>query len=157
MCNSKIIFLFHNQSICFGYSKEPSQCNGSYEHPKHMSKITEKKVFTIFTLKNFVYQSLWMAHGRQVTLFCFLSFYAKNCKNLLVILFISQPNHMLKLWVRKYSQFNVENFCLSCPMIIAINCLIFNDCRNLFIILFISQPKHMLWVLKRTVSMRRVF
>ena len=28
--SSKIIFLFLNQSICFGYSKEPSQLDGSF-------------------------------------------------------------------------------------------------------------------------------
>ena len=31
-----IIFLFLNQYICCGYSKEPSQWEGSFEHPKHM-------------------------------------------------------------------------------------------------------------------------
>ena len=46
---------------------------------------------------------------------------------------------------------------LSAPTMIAGICLMFDDCRNLFIILFIPQPKHMLWVLKRTLSMRRVF
>ena len=33
--NRKIIFLFINQNICCGYSKEPPQWNGSFEHPKH--------------------------------------------------------------------------------------------------------------------------
>ena len=32
----KLLFLFVNQSICCGYSKEPSQWDGSFEHPKHM-------------------------------------------------------------------------------------------------------------------------
>ena len=32
----KIIFLFVNQNICCGYSKEPSRWDGSFEHPKHM-------------------------------------------------------------------------------------------------------------------------
>ena len=33
------IFLFLNQNICCGYSKEPSQRDGSYEHPKQMLKL----------------------------------------------------------------------------------------------------------------------
>ena len=32
-------FLFLNQNICCGYSKEPSQRGGSFEHPKHMFKL----------------------------------------------------------------------------------------------------------------------
>ena len=35
----KILFLFHNQNICSGYSKEPSQRDSSIEHPKHMFKL----------------------------------------------------------------------------------------------------------------------
>ena len=40
-------FLFLNQNICCGYSKEPSQCVGSFEHPKNMLKLLGKKIFTI--------------------------------------------------------------------------------------------------------------
>ena len=43
----KIIFLFLNQYICCEYSKEPSQRDGSFEHPKHMLKLMGKKIFTI--------------------------------------------------------------------------------------------------------------
>ena len=43
----KIIFLFLNQNIFCGYSKEPSQSDGSFEHPKHMFKLMGKKIFTI--------------------------------------------------------------------------------------------------------------
>ena len=32
----KIIFLFLKQNICCGFSKEPSQSDGSFEHPKHL-------------------------------------------------------------------------------------------------------------------------
>ena len=39
VCNRKIIFLFLNQNICCGCSKEPSQWDGSFEHPKHMLKL----------------------------------------------------------------------------------------------------------------------
>ena len=37
----KIIFLFFNQNICCGYSKEPSQLDGSFEHTKHMFKLMD--------------------------------------------------------------------------------------------------------------------
>ena len=38
---------FINQDICRGYSKEPSQWDGSFEHPKHMLKLMGKKIFII--------------------------------------------------------------------------------------------------------------
>ena len=38
VCNENLIFLFLNQNICCGYSKEPSQWEGSFERPKHMLK-----------------------------------------------------------------------------------------------------------------------
>ena len=47
VCNRKIIFLFLNQNIFCGYSKEPSQLDGSFEHPKHMLIIIGKKILTI--------------------------------------------------------------------------------------------------------------
>ena len=47
MCNEKLIFLFLNQNICCGYSKEPSHRGGSFEHPKHMLRLKGKKIFTI--------------------------------------------------------------------------------------------------------------
>ena len=43
----KMIFLFLNRRICFGNSKEPSRCDNSFEHPKHMLKIIGKTIFTI--------------------------------------------------------------------------------------------------------------
>ena len=44
-------FLFLNQNICCGYSKEPSHWDGSFEHPKHMLKLVGKKIFTILRSK----------------------------------------------------------------------------------------------------------
>ena len=44
-------FLFLYQNICCGYSKEPSQCDGSFEHPKHMLKLMGKKIFAILRSK----------------------------------------------------------------------------------------------------------
>ena len=37
--------------ICCGYSKELSQLDGSFEHPKHMLKLTGKKIFIILRSK----------------------------------------------------------------------------------------------------------
>ena len=45
--NENLIFLFLNQNICLGCSKEPSQWGGSSEHPKHMLKLMGNKTFTI--------------------------------------------------------------------------------------------------------------
>ena len=44
----KIIFLFLNQNICCWYSKETSQWDGFFEHPKHMFKLMGKNI--IFTI-----------------------------------------------------------------------------------------------------------
>ena len=46
------------QNICCGYSKEPSQGDGSLKHPKHMFKLMSKKIITIFTLLKFPYLDL---------------------------------------------------------------------------------------------------
>ena len=51
VCNQKIIFLFLYQNMCCGYSKELSQWDGSFEHPKHMLTLTAKKIFTIVRSK----------------------------------------------------------------------------------------------------------
>ena len=47
VCNENLIFLFLNQNICCGCSKEPPQWDGSFEHPKHTLKLIGKKIFTI--------------------------------------------------------------------------------------------------------------
>ena len=39
--------LFLNQNIWYGYSKEPSQWDGSFEHPNHMFNLMGKKIITI--------------------------------------------------------------------------------------------------------------
>ena len=51
--NKKVFFLFLNQNICCGYSKEPSQWDGFFEHPKHMFKVMDKKIIAILFAKNF--------------------------------------------------------------------------------------------------------
>ena len=54
--NRKINFLFLNQNICCGYSKEPSQWDGSFDYPKYMLKFMGKKKNT---LEIFVHLNLW--------------------------------------------------------------------------------------------------
>ena len=47
VCTKKLIFLFLNLNICCGYSKEPSKCDSSFEHPKLMLNQMGEKIFTI--------------------------------------------------------------------------------------------------------------
>ena len=57
--NRKITFLFLNQNICCGCSKEPSHWDGSFEYPKQMLKVSGKKIFTILRWKClFIYVNL---------------------------------------------------------------------------------------------------
>ena len=50
----KLFFLFLDQNICCGYSKEPSHWDGSFEHPKHMFKLMGKRIITIICSKYFL-------------------------------------------------------------------------------------------------------
>ena len=45
--NQKLIFLFLNKNICCGYSKESSPWDGSFDHPKQLFELIDKKIFTI--------------------------------------------------------------------------------------------------------------
>ena len=38
------IFLLISFNICFGYSKEPSHLDGSFEDPQHMFWLRNKKI-----------------------------------------------------------------------------------------------------------------
>ena len=49
-CNLKIIFLVLNTNIFCCYSIEPSQGRGSFEHPKHMFELHDKKIIAIVSL-----------------------------------------------------------------------------------------------------------
>ena len=71
--NRKKIFLFINQNICCEYSKEPSQWDGSFEHPKHMLKIMGKKILTILCWIFFVYLNLWNTKGEQENMYLMAS------------------------------------------------------------------------------------
>ena len=60
-CNrvrNRKIFLFLNQTICCGYSKEQSWWDGSFEHPKHILKIMGKKYLQFYAVI-FCYLNLW--------------------------------------------------------------------------------------------------
>ena len=45
--NWKLFFLFVNQNVCSGYSKELSRRDGSFEHPQQMFKLMDKKIIAI--------------------------------------------------------------------------------------------------------------
>ena len=51
VCIWKLVFFFLNQNVCCRCSKEPSQWDGSFEHPKHMLFLGGKKIFIIWRLK----------------------------------------------------------------------------------------------------------
>ena len=52
MCvTEKIFFLFLNQNICCGYSKEPPQWDGSFDHPKYKLRLLGRNIFTILPSK----------------------------------------------------------------------------------------------------------
>ena len=53
--NGKLFYLFLNQNICCGYSKESSGWDGSFEHLKHMFNLMDKKINTILLSKISVY------------------------------------------------------------------------------------------------------
>ena len=64
--NENLISLFLNQNICCGYSKEPSQWDGSFQHPKHMLKLMGKKIFTILRQNFFIYLNLCVTEFQTV-------------------------------------------------------------------------------------------
>ena len=68
VCNRKLFFLFLNQNICCGCSKEPSRRDNSFEHPKHMYKLMDKKIITLLPLKyllNWTYDKVWMCWSKS--------------------------------------------------------------------------------------------
>ena len=58
MRNENWFYLFLNQNICCGNSKEPSQWDGSFEHPKTYVKTDGYANIYNFALKMFVYLNL---------------------------------------------------------------------------------------------------
>ena len=64
--NWKLIFLFLNQNICCGYSKEPSQWDGSFELTKQMLILMGKKIFTILRSE---YLFIWSYDAAMISFF----------------------------------------------------------------------------------------
>ena len=58
VCNQKLNFLFLNQNICCWHSKEPSQWDDSFKHPKPMLQLMNKKILTFLHLI-FFHVDLW--------------------------------------------------------------------------------------------------
>ena len=61
----KVIFLFLDQNIYCGCSKELSQWDGSFEHPKQMFKLIDKKILIIFCWKKVDYLDSWICYEFQ--------------------------------------------------------------------------------------------
>ena len=55
----KLFFLLLNKNICCGYSKEPSQWDDSFKHPKHMFKLMGNEINAILGAKTIL---IWI-HG----------------------------------------------------------------------------------------------
>ena len=55
-------FLLLNQNICCGHLKEPSQWDGSFEHPKHMFKLMGKEINAILDAQ----ANLIRTHGQNI-------------------------------------------------------------------------------------------
>ena len=72
----KLFFLFLNPNICCGYSKEPSRCDGSFQHTKHM------------LTRNDVYETL-----------CPQPFACQKCQNLQRA--ITQKNKIIKKKIQR--------------------------------------------------------
>ena len=101
MHDEKLIFLFLNQNICCRYSKELSQCDGSFEHRKFMLKLMDKKLFTFFCSK-----------------FCFnliFFFLFKNicCEYSKELSHFEPPKLVLKLTDKKLFTFLCLKFCFN--------------------------------------------
>ena len=96
--NKLLLFLFLNQNICCRYSKEPSLWSGSFEHPKHMWKLMGKKLFTIYTQKNFVYRNLWMTLLYCYLLLCHNSDRNSRTRDFLYICCPQHNCHIIEVW-----------------------------------------------------------
>ena len=63
------IFLSIHFNICFGFSKEPSQWDGSFEYPQHMFWLRNKKIN--FWLHTLIRRSGWSLISSQTLLILF--------------------------------------------------------------------------------------
>ena len=111
VCTGKLFFLFLNQNICCGYSKEPSQWDASFEHPKHMFKLIGKEINAILGAQTILIWThiyaviITSADQPQISLaslpsiFGFtLNFHCLFVSFLLLILFIGQFLFLRNWW-----------------------------------------------------------
>ena len=63
----KLFFLFVNQNICCGYSKYPSQWDGSFENPKHLFKLMGKEINAIKGAQTILIWTYVSCRGSMVT------------------------------------------------------------------------------------------
>ena len=130
--NWKLFFIFLNQNICCGYSKELSLWECSFECPALMFKLLGKEIFTIlcsnfcFTGPMPKYILIWKVYPVTTDMYTVHHQYLTGACVLDLRLYESEFSPLDK------SAYQKINF-------------------------LISQPKHVLWVLKRTVSMRLFF
>ena len=67
----KLFSLFLVQNISCGFSKEPSQRDGSFEHPKHMLKLMGKKIFTILRSTYVIFRKMKLLWTLLVVMFLY--------------------------------------------------------------------------------------
>ena len=95
--------MFLNENICYGYSKEPSQLDGSFEQPKHIfyrwirkyCKFMQKKKSNWLLSEMKIWILAPVLRSLKITYNQVIKIGAKLKKYFL----ISQPKHML--WVLK--------------------------------------------------------
>ena len=82
----KLFSLFLIQNICSGYSKEPSQWDGSFEHPKHILNWWVRNNLQIYankiSLSGSMISSAWLSAQLLLCYFkctCSLHVYCKKC------------------------------------------------------------------------------
>ena len=98
-CTKKLNFLFLNQNICCGYSKEPSQWDGSFKRPKNILKLIGNiYTFTLifFLSKHLIKGTIYKYWQRFVASFCGLLLYTCTC-----YLDLSSSQQDLKLLLKK--------------------------------------------------------
>ena len=143
--NWKLIFWFLNQNICCGYSKEPSQWDGSFEHSKQMFKLADKK--TIATLCSKILLNWpYAKHSVIQELHCMFNydhpqyiFWYKIIK-LSSMITVPQLSENLHVWIWTLSTCSPEK-------VNSLYKIAQDKCGTPNPIFLISQQKHMLWVL----------
>ena len=98
--NRNLTFLFFNQNICCGYSKEPSQWDGSFEHSKLMLKNMGKIIFTILCWNFFLSKPVkywWNWHSDRIIVLPFdrlseITSLRTSCCQLIVTLLKIDPH-----------------------------------------------------------------